>query len=213
VRRVALAAALLVAACGPKQIPTSAPQVGVTLPERIVAEFEQAVRGGPDAYAALFDFVAVGKYEKLLRRYDANGAVALTAAQKQEFLAEDATPFPEARERKNLGAFFPILAARTVGQGGCHARPPISAYGRALGHPFDPLPVEPASNLAYEPLRVEVNALVDKGGVVGIACDGGQGGLALVYTRSKDARGYALITMYDDVPETDASGAQEPASE
>ena len=205
VKTVALAAlALALAACVK---PTSkGPEVGVTLPERVVADFERAVLAGKDAYAELFDFVAVGKFEKLLRRYDANGRIDLTDAQRKEFMAEDATPFPEARERRNLGAFFPILAARTVGTGRCHAHPPRSEYGRALGEPFEPLPAEPASNATYEPLRVDVNALIERGGVIALTCDGGKGGLALVYTRTDDARGYALITMYDDIPD------EEPAA-
>jgi hypothetical protein len=37
------------------------------------------------------------------------------------------------------------------------------------------------------------------GGVVRIGgCKGGKGGLALVYTKKANARGYDLITIYDD---------------
>jgi len=199
----------LAAGCAPRATAPSA----ASLPERVVADFERAVRQGRDAYATLFDFVAVGKLEKLLRRYDALGRVPLDDAQRADFLAEDATPFTPQRERRNLGAFFPILAARTVGTGGCSAGPPRSAYGRALGQPFAPLPAAPASNAAYEPLRVEINALIGAGGVVGIRCAGGAGGLALVYTRTHDPRGYAIITMYDDVPDEPAEMSETERAE
>ncbi len=204
---VALAATLALAAgcpgpgAGTAAGRAAAPGADAPLPERVVTDFERAVLDGREAYATLFDFVAVGKFEKLLRRYDAMGRIPLDDAQRAEFLAEDAIPFSEARERRNLGAFFPILAARTVGRGGCSARAPISAYGRLLGQPFEPLPAEPASNAAYESLRVDVNALIAEGGVVALSCTGGKGGLALVYTRTTFARGYAIITMYDDIPE------------
>jgi hypothetical protein len=190
--------------------PAAGPTPPATLPERVAWDFERAVLRGRDAYAELFDFAAVGQVEKLLRRYDLLGRAPLTDAQREEFAAEDATPFSVARERRNLGAFFPILAARTVGRGDCRARAPISRYGRRLGEPFPPLPPEPASNAGYEPLRVAVNALIERGGVVGIVCAGGEGGLALVYTRDGSSRGYSLITMYDDVP--DAADAPSPAA-
>lgn len=168
-------------------------------PVQVVADFERAVLAGRAAYAELFDFALVGKVEKLLHRYDALGRVVLDDDTRAAFLAEDAVPFGVARERRNLGAFYPILAQRTVGHGGCRAQPPRSAYARRLAEPFPPLPAEPATNAGFEPLRVEVNRLIDRGGLVSLSCDGGDGALALLYTVDGSARGYSLITMYDDV--------------
>lgn len=36
--------------------------------------------------------------------------------------------------------------------------------------------------------------------MIGIRCRGGAKGLALVYSPRRDARGYAIITIYDDGP-------------
>jgi hypothetical protein len=195
VRALLLLAAL---ACGPKQ--PSAPPAPADVPARVAADFERAVLESREAYQALFDFTAVGKYEILLHRYDALGRVELSEERKAEYLAEDGTPYPPERERRNLGAFYPILAQRTVGTGGCRAGEPVAEYGKLLGREFEPMP---PGNESHEGLRVEMNALIAKGGVVGIQCSGGKGGLALVWTRTDSPRGYDLITMYDDegVPE------------
>ena len=69
-------------------------------------------------------------------------------------------------------------------------------YGKLLGQPFEPLPA--GTPAGYETLRTHANAYLAKGGVVGITCTGGKGGLALVCTESANARGYDLITIYDD---------------
>src|SRR5439155_3748227 len=109
--------------------------------DRVVADLERAVLASKDAYVALFDFVAVGEYEILLHRYDLNGRlVHLEDDQKEQFRHEDGTPYPEARERRNVGNFYPILAQRTVGTGGCAAAAPRTRYGKLLGVHFDPLP-------------------------------------------------------------------------
>ena len=55
-------------ACGSAQTPATR-----SVPERVAADFEQAVKTSKDAYVALFDFVDVGEYEILLHRYDLNG--------------------------------------------------------------------------------------------------------------------------------------------
>jgi hypothetical protein len=168
-----------------------------SLPDRVAADFETAVAASKEAYVGLFDFVAVGEMEILLHRYDLNGRdVELTDKQKAQYAAEDGTPYPEARERRNVGNFYPLLAQRTVGTGGCKARPPSSHYGALLGEKYEPLPE--GTPPGYEILRGHANAWLDKGGVVGIVCTGGQGGLAVVYTQKPTARGYDLITIYDD---------------
>lgn len=179
-------------ACGARSPGRAATDRGA----EVVATFERAVLAGPDAYAALFDFAAVGKVEKLLHRYDALGRADLPDAWRDEFLAETPEPFSVERERTNLGKFFPPLAQRTVGTGGCAVAAPASAYARLLGGPFEPLPAE---HQAYEPLRGEVNALFARGGLVTLACTGGQGQLALVWTDDASPRGWSLVTMYDDV--------------
>lgn len=183
-------------ACGSPATPV-APTQPASLPDRIAADFEQAVKTNKDAYVSLFDFVAVGEYEILLRRYKLNGRrTTLTDAEKEMLRKDDGTPFPEARERRNVGNFYPILAQRTVGTGGCTAVPPRTKFGKLLGQPFEPMPADTPP--AYEKLRTDANSWLAKGGVVGLKCTGGRGGLAIVYTASSDSRGYKLITIYDD---------------
>jgi hypothetical protein len=43
--------------------------------------------------------------------------------------------------------------------------------------------------------------MIANGGLVELRCERGEGALALVWMRTDDARGWALITMYDDVVE------------
>ncbi len=187
---------VMLAACGGTSTPAK-PAGPRSLPERVAADFEAAVQTSKDAYVALFDFVAVGELEILLHRYDLNGRlVHLDDEQKAQFAAEDGTPYPEARERRNVGNFYPILAQRTVGTGGCTAGEPRTHYGKLLGQKYEPLPE--GTPPGYEILRTHANASLDKGGVVAIRCTGGKGGLAIVYTSRDNARGYDLITIYDD---------------
>jgi hypothetical protein len=182
------------AACASAPQPTES---HASLADRVAADFEKAVLQSRDAYVGLFDFVAVGEYEILLHRYDLNGRLPnLEDDQREQFTGEDGTPYPEARERRIVGNFYPILAQRTVGTGGCSAAPPRTRYGRLLGVFFDPLPE--GTPPGYEKLRTDANAWLAKGGVVGVHCTGGKGGLAIVYTARDNARGYDLITIYDD---------------
>jgi hypothetical protein len=179
------------------------------LREQVVADFEAAVLANKEAYVGLFDFVAVGEYEILLHRYDLNGRLKnLTDGQKTQFLGEDGTPYPEARERRNVGNFYKPLAQRTVGTGGCKAAEPRTAYAKLLGT-FEPLPAATEVEIAgekksaptppgYQILREHSVAWLAKGGVVGFTCSGGKGGLAVVYTEKPNTRGYDLITIYDD---------------
>jgi hypothetical protein len=195
-RGLSAAALAVVGACGASPA-TPAHPPAASMPDRVVAEFEQAVRTSKDAYVALFDFAAVGEYEILLHRYDLNGRLAnLEPDQQARFAAEDGTPYPATRERRNVGNFYPILAQRTVGTGGCTAGVPRTRYGKLLGEHFAPLPE--GTPPGYAKLRADANAWLDHGGVVGLRCSGGRGGLALVYTAAPDARGYHLITIYDD---------------
>jgi len=188
------AALLALAACGPPT-PTRAPRPA-TLPERVVYDFETAVLTSQDAFVGLFDFTEVGAFEILLRRYDLLGRLPdLTDDEKADLAADDGTPYPPERERRNVGNFYKILAQRTVGTGRCTAVPPQWAYNRLLGEAFPPLP---PGHDAYESLRLRVNAQLAGGGVIGIRCAGGHGGLALVYSPRAGARGYDIITIYDD---------------
>lgn len=183
------------AACGGATTPATPKPA--SLPERVVADFEAAVKASKDAYVGLFDFAAVGEYEILLHRYDLNGRLPnLPDDLKAQFAAEDGTPYPAERERRNVGNFYKPLAQRTVGTGGCTASEPRTRYGKLLGQPFEPLPE--GTPAGYETLRTHANEWLAKGGVVGLRCTGGQGGLALVYTARDSARGYDLITIYDD---------------
>jgi hypothetical protein len=187
---------LVVAACGaPAAAPARpAPQ---DLPAVVAADFEKAVLANKDSYVSLFDFVAVGEYEILLHRYDLNGRLKnLEPDQKAQFTREDGTPYPPTRERRNVGNFYSILAQRTVGTGGCVATAPRTRYGKLLGEHFPDFPACTPPN--YETLRADANFWLEHGGVVGIKCKGGEGGVALVFTEAPNQRGYNLITIYDD---------------
>jgi hypothetical protein len=198
--------AIGLAACGTQAAPEPAkpnPPASPTkprpsaLPERVVYDFEQAVKTSQDAYVELFDFVAVGEFEILLHRYDLNGRLEnLPHDVKMQFATEDGTPYPPERERRNVGNFYDVLAQRTVGSGGCALVEPRTHYAKLLGQPFEPLPE--GTPPGYEKLRTTVNAYLAAGGVVGFTCTGGDGGLALVWTERPNQRGYDLITIYDD---------------
>ncbi|MEJ7603786.1 MAG: hypothetical protein WKG01_38220 [Kofleriaceae bacterium] len=186
----------MLAGCPAKQAAEPRPAAR-DLRARVVADFETAVRANQAAFVALFDFAAVGEMEILLHRYDLNGRLPnLDDTQKAQFAAEDGTPYPAARERRNVGNFYGLLAQRTVGTGNCTATEPRTRYGKLLGQPFEPLP--DGTPAGYETLRTHANAWLAMGGVIGISCRGGKGGLALVYTAKPGARGYDLITIYDD---------------
>lgn len=149
------------------------------------------------AYVSLFDFSAVGEYEILLHRYDFAGRMKnLEDDQKAQFASEDGTPYPVTRERRNVGNFYPLLAQRTVGTGGCVPAAPRTRYGQLLGQHFEELPA--CTPPKYTLLRADANYWLDHGGVVGIRCTGGSGGLAIVYAEAPNQRGYNLITIYDD---------------
>lgn len=188
---------LAVTACAARApTPSTAPTVPGTLHDRVVADFERAVAASQDAYLGLFDFDAVGEIEILLHRYDLLGRLPLDATQRAAFAAEDGTPYPAARERRNVGNFYAPLAQRTVGTGGCAAVAPRTRYATLLGAPYAPLPA--GTPPGYEVLRTHANAWLGVGGVVGLRCAGGRGGVALVYTARDTPRGYDLITIYDD---------------
>ncbi len=188
---------LLLAACGGSSAAPTSAGAPAAIQYRVSHDFEQAVMTSKDAYVGLFDFAAVGEIEILLHRYDLNGRLQnLSAEQKASFAAEDGTPYPAERERRNVGNFYKILAQRTVGTGECNTYEPRTQYGKLLGQPYEPLPE--GTPPGYELLRTHANAWLAKGGVVGVRCKGGKGGLALVYTKRDNARGYELITIYDD---------------
>ncbi len=193
--------ALLASGCPKKAepkapMPEGLPPTVTGFPAKVAADFQMAILSGREAYEALFDFAAVGEMEILLHRYDLGGRLELTNEERAQFAAEDGTPYPAERERTNVGNFYSVLAQRTVGAGDCTATTPRTRYGRQLGEPYEPLPA--GTPAAYETLRTHANAWLAKGGVVRIACEGGRGGLALVWTQSSAPRGYDLITIYDD---------------
>jgi len=192
---LAAATALALGGCASSAKGPTAPARPTTLPEQVVYDFEAATKAGPDAWIELFDFAEIGAFEILLHRYDLLGRLQLTEKQRAEYAAEDGTPYPPERERRNVGRFFKFLAQPTVGTGGCTAAPPRWNYNRLLGVAFEPLP---PGNETHEPLRQRINAQLAKGGVIGIRCAGGKGGLALVYSQRDNARGYDIITIYDD---------------
>jgi hypothetical protein len=166
--------------------------------DRVAADFEAAVKGGKDRWVGLFDFKAIGEYEILLHRYDLYGRLPrLPDDVKALFAGEDGTPFPAERERRNVGNFHSILGQRTVGSGGCKAGPPRTRYSKLLTT-LDPLPQGTYASERYEALRQTVLGYTKKGGIVGIKCSGGKGGVAVVWTKASNARGYDLVTIYDD---------------
>jgi hypothetical protein len=193
---------LVLAGCG-ASAPTPAPQAPrpETLPERVVWDFERAVLDSKESFLALFDFTAVGEMEILLHRYDLLGRLpGITEKMKADYAAEDGTPYPPERERKNVGSYYGWLIKPAIASGGCRAMEPHWDYNKQLGEPQPPLPPD---NESHEPLRLKVNTYLedDRGGVIGIRCPGGTRGLALVYTQRDNERGYDLITIYDDGPE------------
>lgn len=172
------------------------PAKPATMAERVVADFEAAIKTGRDAYVALFDFVAVGEMEILLHRYDLLGRLENLPDDVQgQYAGEGAVPYPAEREKRNVSGFYKVLGQRTVGSGGCVAGAPRTEYGKALGA-YEPLP--DGALVDYEPLRQKAVKYLEKGGVIGLRCAGGKGGLALVWTERPNARGYDLITIYDD---------------
>lgn len=194
-RRLALPLVFGAACAAPSAAP--ARPTAQDLPAIVAADFEKAVLANKDAYVSLFDFTAVGEYEILLHRYDLDGRLKnLEPDQKAQFTREDGTPYPPTRERRNVGNFYSILAQRTVGSGGCVATAPRTRYGKLLGEPFTELPA--CTPPKYETLRADANFWLEHGGVVGIRCKGGEGGVALVFTEAPNQRGYNLITIYDD---------------
>lgn len=199
--RIAIASFFLLAACSGAGKPARAPRPA-TLPEQVVYDFETAVLTSRAEFETLFDFAEVGAFEILLRRYDLLGRLPdLTDEERASLAKDDGTPYPPERERRNVGNFYKRLAQRTVGTGGCRAEAPRWNYNVQLGVPFEPLPADTANHDAYELLRVRINAQLEGGGVIGIRCAGGKGGLALVYSPRPPAdrpRGYDIITIYDD---------------
>jgi hypothetical protein len=192
---------LALGACGPKAPPAPPRPPVDQLPARVVWDFEHAVLESKDAYVALFDFTAVGELEILLHRYDALGRKPdEDPDERDEYMAEDGTPYPPTRERRNVGNFYGFLIKPAINHGHCQAVTPTWEYNRLLGEPFPELP--PGSE-SHEALREKVNTYLDggAGGVIGIRCPGGTRGLALVYTRRDNERGYDLITIYDDGPD------------
>lgn len=172
-------------------------RANMSMRERVVFDFERAVKQSKDAYVALFDFAAVGQIEVLLHRYDMAGRLPnLPDDLKQIYLEEDGTPYSVERERRNVGNFYPFLAQRTVGTGGCYEREPRTRYAKLMGQPYEALP--PGTPAKYEGLRKNANDWLAKGGLVSFECTGGEFGLAVVYTERPNARGYDLITIYDD---------------
>lgn len=197
---LAVGGLLSLAGCPPSSPrPPPPPPVAtpLTMHEKVVTDFEVAILTSPDEYEALFDFAAVGEMEILLHRYDLNGRLAnLDDQQKAEFAAEDGTPYPAEREKRNVSHFYKSLGQRTVGTSGrCVPRAPRTRYAQLLGS-YPPLPE--GTPPKYQELRAHANAWLAKGGVVGLKCRGGRGGLALVYTKKDNKRGYDLITIYDD---------------
>jgi hypothetical protein len=190
---------ILVAACSGTSKPARAPRPA-TMPEQVVHDFETAVLASRAEFETLFDFVEVGAFEILLRRYDLLGRLPdLTDEERASLEQDDGTPYPPERERRNVGNFYKRLAQRTVGTGACRAETPRWNYNVQLGVAFEPLPPDTADHDAYELLRVRINAQLEGGGVIGIRCAGGKGGLALVYSpRPDQPRGYDIITIYDD---------------
>jgi hypothetical protein len=180
----------------PRSQPQPSKPAPAGMPEKVVADFEAAILSGPDAFVALFDFAAVGEMEILLHRYDLTGRLPnLDDRTKAELAAEDGTPYPAERERRNVGNFYKLLGQRTIGTGGCVAGEPRTRYGKLLVS-YPPLPE--GTPPKYETLRTHATEWLAKGGVVGLKCKGGRGGLALVYTAKDNPRGYDLITIYDD---------------
>lgn len=193
-----LAILLVAAGCGSKPI-AQGPRPAADLEAQVVWDFEHAVKSSQDDMLSLFDFTAVGEVEILMHRYDALGRLpGIDDDTVAEYLAEDGTPYPPERERRNIGNYYGFLIRPAIGRGGCAAVEPTWKYNRLL----DQYPPLPEGNESHEALREKVNTYFENGagGVVGVRCAGGNRGLALVYTKRDNERGYDLITIYDDGP-------------
>jgi hypothetical protein len=191
---------LVLAGCGASASAPAQPARPESLPERVVYDFEHAVLDSKESFLALFDFAAVGEMEILLHRYDLLGRLPdMDEDMKEEYAAEDGTPYPPERERKNVGNYYGWLIKPAIARGGCQAMEPHWNYNKLLGQPQPPFP---PGNESHEALRLKVNTYLEngQGGVIAIRCPGGTRGLALVYTKRDNARGYDLITIYDDGP-------------
>ena len=81
-----------------------------------------------------------------------------------------------------------------------HRSGPSDAAAFCASHPpaADIEPLREGTPAKYEALRSHAAAWVKNGGLVRVHCTGGDGGVALVWTRKDNARGYDLITIYDD---------------
>jgi len=122
----------------------------------------------------------------------------LSDAQKAQYTGENGTPYPATRERRNVGNFYPLLAQRTVGTGGCTGGAPhrtTAATGHALRGPAR----RHATRLREAAHRRE--RVARQGRRRRHPLHRWSGGIAVVYTAAANARGYALITIYDDVAE------------
>lgn len=197
---------LLLAGCPKKAEPTTPkpidnegplPPAVTGIGAKVAYDFEHAILTSRDAYIGLFDFAAVGEMEVLFHRYDLNGRMELTDDEIDRFTAEDGTPYSVERERRNVGNFYEFLGTRTIAKGNCKATEPRTKYAKFLTQPYEPLPEGTPEK--YEILRTHANGWMAKGGVVRLGgCEGGKGGIAIVWTKKDNARGYDLITIYDD---------------
>ena len=166
------------------------------LEARVVAEFEAAVLNSRDAYLNLFDFVAVGRFQILLRRHDLYGRWPnIPARYKANIELDTGAPYPPERERRNVGAMYRRIAQRAVGTGGCSAGEPVDEWVGKMDEPFEPLGPD---NDAYIPLANAINPLIEAGGVVRVMCTGGGHQASLLYTRTNTERGYTLIAITND---------------
>ena len=187
---------VVLTACPAATPPPAPPAPAQNLADKVVADFEKAVLTSKDAYVDLFDFVAVGEYEILLHRYDLLGRLSPGFAREAEFKGEDGTPYPPTREKRNVGNFYPIFVQRTVGTGGCVASPPRTRYGAPARHAL-----RSAARRAHHPATTSSAPIRTAGSTRAApsrSCKGGQGSLVVVYTQGANARGFDLITIYDD---------------
>ena len=124
-RGLILALAALAGACGSKPAP-AAPRPGVDqLPARVVWDFEHAVLDSKESFVALFDFTAVGEMEILLHRYDLLGRLPdMDDDMREAYAAEDGTPYPPERERRNVGNYYAWLIKPAIARGSCQAMEP-----------------------------------------------------------------------------------------
>jgi len=146
-------------------------------------------------YVALFDFTAVGEMEILLHRYDLLGRLEHCRGHQRPSSLPEAPCLPGERVKHNVGQLLTkFLGQRTSAP---VAAPP-ARLAPSMARSCDVSPAPEGALVDYEPAAPEGLGYVAKGGVIAIALHRWQGRHRAGLHERPNARGYDLITIYDD---------------